>query len=73
MARITPNDYQYIYMSSLFFALVLFDTQSAALRVLEKEPTLEWNYKYNFVGREERLRRKHDRNVCPVKTGRSEV
>jgi hypothetical protein len=60
-------------MLSLCFALVLFDTQPTALGVLEKEPTLEWDYKHNFVGREECLRRKHDRDVCPVKTGRSEV
>lgn len=60
-------------MSSLFFALVLSDTQPTALRVLEKEPTLERDYKYNFAGREECVRRKHDRDVCPVKTGRSEV
>nr|XP_020022810.1 multiple C2 and transmembrane domain-containing protein 2-like [Castor canadensis] len=36
-------------MLSLCFALVLFDTQPTALGVLEKEPTLEWDYKHNFV------------------------
>lgn len=73
ITKVTLKNYQQAYMSSSFFALVLFDTQPTAFRVLEKEPTLEWNYKYNFVGREECLRRKHDRNVCPVKTGRSEI
>lgn len=67
------GNHQQVDLSSLFFALVLFDAQPAAVRLLEKEPALERDYKYNFVGREECLRKKHDRDVCPVKTGRSEV
>lgn len=73
ITKVTLRNYQHVDLSSSFFALVLFDTQLATLRVLEKEPTLEWDYKYNLVGREECIRRKHDRNVCPVKTGRPEV
>lgn len=71
--RVALEHYQQVDMSSSFFALVLFDTQPAALRVLEKEPALERDYKYYLVGREERIRRQRDRDVCPVKTGRSEV
>lgn len=72
ITRITPKKNRWVHMS-LFFPLVLFDTQSSALRVFEKEPALEWDYKYNFVGRKECLRRKYDRDVRSVKTGRSEV
>lgn len=73
ITKVTLKNGQQADTPSSFFALVLFDSQPATRRVLEKEPVVERNYKYNLVGREERLRRKHDRDVCPVKTGRPEV
>lgn len=74
-ARFTFKSNQSVYTLFLFIYLflVFFDPQPTALRVPEKESTLEWDYKYNSVGREECLRREHDRDVCPVETGRSEI
>lgn len=67
------RNYQRADLSPSLCALVLVDTQPPALRGLEKEPALERDHKHRAAGRKERVGGEYGGDVCPVKTGRSEV